>query len=308
MTEISNYITEFTGLSALVQQKMLSSIILIFILWGLKYVAHKLTFRIKDFKLQYNVRNVLSYVFYIIGFLLVGRIWFEGFGYFATYFGLLSAGLAIALKDPLTDFAGFIFIVFRRPFQVGDRIQIGDHSGDVIDVRIFQFSINEIGNWVDGDQSTGRIIHIPNASVFTSPLANYHKGFKFIWNEVGVLVTFESDWQKALKILEEIGNEYNPQMASDAEKRLQKDSKGFLLHYSNLKSKVYLDVKDSGVMLTIRHLCTPHKRRDAKEFIWKRILVEFAKHTNIDFAYPTVRRFDHNIEGKEAIEKEQNFK
>ena len=50
-------------------------------------------------------------------------------------------------------------------------------AGDVIDIRIFQFSMVEIGNWVDADQSTGRIVHVPNSKVLREHLANYHFGF-----------------------------------------------------------------------------------------------------------------------------------
>ncbi|NIP82375.1 MAG: mechanosensitive ion channel, partial [Gemmatimonadetes bacterium] len=90
---------------------------------------------------------------------------------------------------------------------VGDRIQIGAHAGDVIDQRIFQFIVLEIGNWVDADQSTGRIIHIPNGLVFREPLANYTRGMQYIWNEIRVLVTFESNWKRAKQILDEIVQE-----------------------------------------------------------------------------------------------------
>ncbi|HAW79639.1 MAG TPA: mechanosensitive ion channel protein MscS, partial [Balneola sp.] len=68
------------------------------------------------------------------------------------YFGLLSAGLAIALKDPVTDLAAWMFIIWRKPFDVGDRIELGKSKGDVIDIRPFKFTILEIGNWVDADQ------------------------------------------------------------------------------------------------------------------------------------------------------------
>ena len=67
--------------------------------------------------------------------------------------------------------------------------------------RIFMFTLMEIGNWVDADQSTGRVIHIPNGKVFKEVLANYSKGFQYIWNEIPVLVTFESNWKKAKEIL-----------------------------------------------------------------------------------------------------------
>ena len=96
----------------------------------------------------------------------------EGLRSLGTFLGLLSAGLAIALKDVVASMAGWIFILWRRPFQLGDRIQIGDRAGDVVDLRLFQFTLLEIGNWVDADQSTGRSIHVPNGAVFTEPLFN----------------------------------------------------------------------------------------------------------------------------------------
>lgn len=93
-------------------------------------------------------------------------MWFKGIQSLATFLGLVSAGLAIALKDLVTGLAGWIFIIWRKPFGVGDLIQIGNNSGDVIDIRPFKFIIMETGNWVDADQSTGRITHIPNSSVY----------------------------------------------------------------------------------------------------------------------------------------------
>jgi len=89
---------------------------------------------------------------------------------------------------------------------VGDRIQIGEHAGDVVDLRIFQFTLVEIENWVAADQRTGRVIHVPNGRVFNEVVANYSRGFEYIWNEVPVRVTFESDWEAAKAILQEIAN------------------------------------------------------------------------------------------------------
>ena len=67
----------------------------------------------------------------------------------------------------------------------------------MIDQRAFQFTLLEIGNWVDADQTTGRVVHVPNGKIFTEPLVNYNQGLEYIWNEVSVTVTFESNWRKA---------------------------------------------------------------------------------------------------------------
>jgi small-conductance mechanosensitive channel len=225
----------------------------------------------------------------LIGVIIVGAVWLPAFKQFGAFLGLFSAGLAIALKDPLTNFAGWIFLLFRKPFVVGDRVQIGEHAGDVVDIRIFQFTLLEIGNWVDADQSTGRIIHIPNGKVFIVPQANYTSGFDYIWNEIPVRITFESDNKKAKSILLEIINNYAEPLSADAESEILEASKTYLIYYKNLTPIVYTTVKDFGVMLTIRYLCNPRKRRSSEHEIWEEIITRFKQQPDIHFAYPTTR-------------------
>jgi small-conductance mechanosensitive channel len=208
--------------------------------------------------------------------------------------------VAIALRDPIVNFAGWLFIVWRKPFEVGDRIQIGQDRGDVIDLRIFQFTLMEIGNWVDADQSTGRVIHVPNQFVFTRMQANYSKGFQYIWNELGVLVTFESDWQLAERLLTRIVHEHAEHLTESAQEGVRLAARRFMIHYTTLSPKVYVSVKDSGVMLTLRYLCNPRQRRGSEERIWKEVLKAFADEDTIDFAYPTIRAYRNEIEGKQA--------
>jgi small-conductance mechanosensitive channel len=150
---------------------------------------------------------------------------------------------------------------------------------------------------VDADQSTGRVIRIPNGKIFSEMLANYSKGFRYIWNEIPVLVTFESDWQKAKEILAEIAERHAAHLSEKAQRKVREASKQFMIFYEKLTPIVYTTVKDSGVLLTIRYLCHPRQRRGTEEGIWEDILAAFARHDNIDFAYPTQRFYDHRAEG-----------
>src|SRR5205823_2512718 len=163
------------------------------------------------------------------------------------------------------------------------------------------FTLNEIGVWVDADQSTGRIVHIPNQLIFTEPVANYDKGFKYIWNEVPVVVTFESNWTKAKEILTAIAFKHAEHLTADAERDLLAASQQFLINYRKLTPIVYTRVTDSGVQLTIRYLIEPRKRRGTEHAIWEEILTEFAKCSDIDLAYHTVRGFKYTEEGKPTL-------
>jgi small-conductance mechanosensitive channel len=274
-----------------VETKLLNTALIILGLWLLRLLALLLIdHRTDDVRLRYRWRKTLGYLTALIGVFAVGRLWLKGFQSLATFLGLASAGLAIALRDPLINLVGWAFILWRRPFEVGDRIQIGGHAGDVIDVRIFQFTLLEIRGWVAADQSTGRIVHVPNSQVFSETLTNYHKGLGYIWNEIPVLVTFESDWQKAKAILQEIARRHAAHLTQAAQESIRQAAKRFMIAYPTLTPTVYTRVEASGVLLTIRHLCEPRRRRTAEQTLWEEILRAFAQHPDINFAYPT-RRF-----------------
>lgn len=299
MENFYQWIEQFIGLSPELAAKLLKSILLIF---GF-IIINKIIYRIvisktDDVYSRYRWRKMLDYISFFIGFLLITSMWIDEFKSLLTFFGLLSAGIAIALKDPVTDLAGWFFIVWRKPFEVGDRIQIGDHAGDVIDVRIFQFTIIEIGNWVDADQSTGRIMHVPNSKVFVEVLANYSIGFNYIWHEIGVLVTFESDWKKAKELLGKILDDKSDTISKSVEKKIKDASKKYMILYKKLTPIVYTSVKDSGVMLTMRFLCDPRQRRGKEQVIWEEVLKVFSENQDIDFAYPTQRFYSNPVEGK----------
>jgi small-conductance mechanosensitive channel len=142
-------------------------------------------------------------------------------------------------------------------------------------------------------------MHIPNSLIITETIANFSKGFQYIWNEIPVLLTFESNWKKAKHILEGIASRHTEALSAPAERRLKEASKKFMIFYSTLTPAVYTSVKDSGVLLTIRYLIEPRRRRASIQAIWEDILESFAGANDIDFAYPTQRFYDNVSEGKE---------
>lgn len=281
---------------------IIESVVIILFLLLVRFIILRIVNRRSDDPaLLYKWRKNIAYGLSFIGFLMVGRIWFEGVGSLATFLGLLSAGIAIALRDPLVDIAGWLFLIWRKPFDVGDRIQIGENRGDVIDVRLFKFSMLEIGNWVHADQSTGRVIHIPNHQIFNNPIANYTSDIEFIWNEIEVLVTFESNWKKAKLILDEIANEHLEDFVKDADKQVRKASRSYLIRYNFLTPIVYSEVAGNGIRLTLRHLSDPRKRRKTSMIIWEDVLDRFDGEDDIDFAYDTLRIYQNPVEGKKGL-------
>jgi small-conductance mechanosensitive channel len=293
------WVEKVIGLSPSTLAHLLDTIITIIVYLLLRKLL-KVTIlrRVTEPNRRYGLSKTISYVLGLIALLIIAKIWLRADISLATYLGILSAGLAIALQDPIANLAGWLFIMIRQPFKVGDRIQVGTRAGDVIDTRLFMFSLLEIGNWVDADQSTGRIIHVPNGRIFKEPLTNYTQGFEYIWNEIPVTVTFESDWKKAYEILSAIANEQSEKLDETMARQVRDLATKFQIHFRHLTPIVWTKVIDYGVTMTIRYLVDPRKRRSSEDTIWKAILESFAKESAIDFAYPTQRFYDNRQEGK----------
>ncbi len=299
---VSGFIDEHLGVSPNILAVILGTLLVIVLYVVIRYVIVRIaTRRIEDVARRYVTTKVINYVLGLLALLALAKIWLGGAtaGGIATYLGIVSAGIAIALRDPLTNLVGWVYIVTRKPLAVGDRIEIGEHTGDVIDISLFHFSLVEIGKWVAADQSTGRIIHVPNGWVFSKSTCNYTQGFNFIWNELPVTVTFESNWEKAKEILTRIASEHSAVKSEAAERQVRRAAQKFMIFFQHLTPIVWTSVAAHGITLTMRYLAEPRNRRTSASRMWEEVLREFAKSPDIDFAYPTQRFYNNLLEGKE---------
>ncbi len=289
-SDLTRRVSEFLGTSVGISENLIQTIIVVVVMLLVRYLFLLIVYwQTSDPERKYNYKRYSAQVVFVIAVFVVGRIWFEGFQSLATFLGLLSVGLALALRELLTDLAGWLFIIVRKPFELGDRIEVAGVKGDVIDKRLFTFSVIEIGNRVGAEQSTGRVIHIPNSKVFTEYLANYTSGFRFIWHEVPVPVTFESDHKKAAEIVQSIVDTHCSLFVEQAEKEMKQAKESFMLKFSVLTPAVFTSVKENGVVLTARFLCPVRRTRRMEQLLWLDILEAFKKEPSIRFAYNTTR-------------------
>ncbi|MEX0826809.1 MAG: mechanosensitive ion channel domain-containing protein [Acidimicrobiia bacterium] len=246
--------------------------------------------RIEDTGVWYRTRKFLSYAIGLIGAIVVVTLWVEGSG-IPTYIGFLTAGLAIALSDVLKNLAGWLYIVVRRPFRLGERIEVRGHKGDVVDIRAFRFTLFEIGtDRVDAEQPTGRLLHMPNGTLFTEPVANYTEGFRYLWLEIPVLVTFESNWEEAEQILSRVIEEVAPDRSEVAAGlELRKSADHYRIGITMLDPVVFVTVRDSGILLTARVVAAVGRTRQMEQEIWKGFLRAIADRPDIELAYHTIR-------------------
>lgn len=283
--------------SDMIRHLIVSTLVILFLVLARWLIMRAVKSQTRDITLLYKWGKGSTYVAVIAGLPLIMMIWISEVGSIGTFMGLVSAGLAVALSDTLMNIAGWLFIVGKRPFTVGDRIEVEGSAGDVIDVSLFQFTILEIGNWVDADQSTGRIIHIPNRFAFSKAIANYTQSFGFIWIEAQVLITFESDWKKMKEILIEISETKLDTLGDKAQRSVRESASRYMIFYRKLTPIAYTAVKDSGVQITLRYLCEPRKRRDTESRVWEAILEAIEAEPSVELAYPTWRVYNREGEG-----------
>lgn len=245
-------------------------------------------------------RKAATYCSVSVLALLLALVWLRGFHSLSTFIGLLSAGLAIALKDPITNIAGWLFILIRKPFETGDRVQVGEYAGDVIDIDIFQFTLMESGTaGASKDIRTGRLIKISNSAVFTEPQINFTKGwFEYIWNTMEVCVTFESNWKKARAILHEIATAESEDTGRRAKETITRAAEKYMVLDMGVEARVLAAIAENGVVLTAVYLCDPRSRRSSSSRFSEQLLERFDREDDIAFAYNTQRSFSNAAEGK----------
>lgn len=215
-------------------------------------------------------------------------LWARLFQNKGTFFGLLGAGIALALREPLLSIAGRLSIWAGHMYRVGDRIEFQTMAGDVIGIGIFYTRMLEIGNWIHGDQTTGRIVQFPNASVYQHPVYNYTQHFSYIWDEIMLPVTYTSDVAAATRILVETGQQYTRDFLESARGELAHLQSEFLLPDLNVDPTVYTTVTSNYVELRMRYLVDPRKRRAVNSWLYARVFERVQQAADIGIASETL--------------------
>lgn len=165
--------------------------------------------RIDDQASQFNLRRILRLlVVLIIAVIVVSMLFANWYTAFVSL-GLLSLILGFALQTPITSFIGWIYILAREPYRVGDRIRIGEATGDVIDVSYLDTTLWEFGGqYLSTDHPSGRVIKFPNSNVLSTAVYNYSWPlFPYIWNEIIFHIAYDSDLEFVARTMREIAEE-----------------------------------------------------------------------------------------------------
>lgn len=237
-----------------------------------------LTLRIINKKINLNEKQIYTInkrnktILTIIFLLILTIIWRDLLKNIITFISFISAAITLAAREIIYNYFSGIYIRIVKPIKLEDRIFINDYFGDVINISNLYFEILEVDK--NTNQSTGKIIHIPNSLIFSDPLKNYNKAFKYIWDEITIRIDIQSDIELAKSLLLKIVSS-NPTI-KDIPKKMQKEvekcKNEYRIYFNNYSPIIYTKIEEDKCLLTIRFLIHPKKQRNTESDIYNNII------------------------------------
>lgn len=251
---------------------------------------------VADPEKRHRYRKRVGYTVAAVIVVILAIVFFEALRGIGTLLGFIGAGLAIALREYLAAFLAWFYIVGQRNVTLGSRIEVAGVRGDVIDIGVFKVTLVEVRGEEFGDQSSGRLVTIPNFKILTESVFHFTTVSPFVWDEMEFTITFESDWEKAREIVEKIGMEVFEPYRHEVEKGFRRLEKDYAFRYGVTTPIVYTSIGQNGIQLGLRYLTHVRRRRGNRDAISRRILLRFREAPNIEIAYPTNRTYRTEID------------
>lgn len=258
-----------------------SSVLVVVVLLSIRIVLVRIAYHnIEDQFIRLRYRRTISYIFFFAALFILLPIWLPSIRSIATFLGIFGAGFLIVTRDLWVCVVGWAYIMIRRPFVIGDRIQIGNIAGDVIDIRLMETSIMEVSQ-AEGGQFTGRVVFFPNARIFTEIFATTGAKVGHIFQELQVHLDPSSDWQKAAELLEKItARRYETALAA----MQQQEGDEIDMVSSYREPRVLLQMSGMHVVLKLQYMAPRGQTVYMSDGIWRDFLAATQKNQRIRFA------------------------
>jgi small-conductance mechanosensitive channel len=225
---------------------------------------------------RYHVRKRVTAAAYIIILTFVTILFADRLKHVGFAVGVMGAGVVVALQDVIASLGGFIAIGFSNLYRVGDRIQVNETKGDVVDISIMRTTVLETGNWVSGDLYSGRIVRIPNSVVLKGLVFNDSQEFQFVWDEVKIRLTSGSDHQHAREILLRVAKETVGEYLVEAQGSWKQIVENYRIENPVLEPAVTLQAGDGSLEFSLSYLVHYTKRTTVKDQLFTKIVDQVA--------------------------------
>ncbi|MGB2965086.1 MAG: mechanosensitive ion channel domain-containing protein [Anaerolineales bacterium] len=253
--------------------KIIVGLIGVFIIIGLAHLLQrKLTKSIENPDHRYRIRKLVVFLGYLFAVLFLAGEFSNQLHSVTIALGVASAGIAFALQEVIVSIAGWLAISFGRFYKIGDRIQLGDTVGDVIDIGVFSTTLMEIGAWIKGDQYSGRVVRIANSFVFSEPVYNFSADFPYLWDEIVLPVMYGSNIQATRKILQKAAEQVVGKHIEPAKAHWKNIYNKYRLEHESVDPVVTLTANDNWIEFTLRYAVDYKARRGTKDQLFESIL------------------------------------
>lgn len=284
------YLSELTTIDKTYISLVLSTTIVIILFSFFKRIGRKTIKKKIEGRKEYLINQAMQIILNVAEVIFLLFIWGDYIQNLMTLISVTSAAMTIALREIILNFFCGIYIKVKKPFQVEDRIEVKDIKGDVMNISSLNFEVLEISNKEEHGQSTGVIVTFPNSIVFSEPVRNLNKGFKYVWDELTVKVPIDCDLVKNKQELYKIVN--NIEIIRNIPKKMKSQINDInttnRVYFNKYDPTIYTKIVDDHIELTIRYLMHPKKGRFVESVIWNKIL-EAYKEGNIDL-FPAITK------------------
>ena len=280
LEEFSEYVGRDTGINKEYIHLTILTILAVLFFDLIKLATRKIYSQlpVSDKKKYFRNRKI-KISLTIICWLVVILIWKEQIKSLITLISFVSAAVTIALREIIFNFFAGIYINAKKIFEIEDRIEIKGIKGDVITMHSLGFEMLEIADGNEYEQSTGKIVHIPNSAVFSEPTKNFTKAFKYIWDEIKINIELDSDVEETKSYIYNILKNIDilKEIPKKMEDQVDDVTVEYRIYYNKLEPIIYTRINESHIELSLRYLVHPKKIRIVQNEIYLKVLEEYNK-------------------------------
>jgi len=271
------YISNLTTIDQSLVSSILVTLIVLLIFSLIKNIGKHMIKTKTTGRTEYVFNQLFRVIIGFVEVVVLIAIWSKYFQGIMTLISVGTAAMTIALRELILNFFCGIYIKVRKPFKVEDRIEIDEIKGDVMNISVLDFEVLEISNKDNNGQSTGIVISFPNSIVFSKPVKNINKGFKYIWDELVINVDLDCDLVNNKKEIYRIVNELEviKNIPKKMKAQISNVNMNNRVYFNKYDPIIYTKLVEDHVELTVRYLMHPKKSRYVESVIWNKIYLAY---------------------------------
>ncbi|MDL5512411.1 mechanosensitive ion channel family protein [Arenibacter sp. M-2] len=237
------------------------------------FLRRTLKKRIENVSVRYKAQKGVEIIGYVlISLLILMAFTVENIKDYTIIIGLFTAGITFTLQELILSIAGSFYIFFVKVYKPGDRIEINGIKGDVIDIDSIYTTLMEIGEWVSSDNYSGRIVKISNAFVFKGPIKNYSMDFPFVWDELNIFITYDSDVALAKELVLEKATDYLSEYTKKSLAKWEEMVEHYYIENAKIAPTLAISPTDNWITINLRYITDYKLRRITKHELFQQII------------------------------------